>query len=86
MWPPQKQEPWQRRIDAPPRRFPLPWTVRGNDAAYWIEDAEGKKFAYTYFAERELPIGIEYVRRLTRREALMIVRNVAKLPELLGKG
>ena len=26
-----------------PRRFPLPWTVRQNADAYWIEDASGRR-------------------------------------------
>lgn len=85
MWPPPKQERLQRKTGAPPRRFPLPWTVRSSEECYWIEDANGKRFAHTYFVDRDLPIGPDYERRLTRREALMIVRNLAKLPDLLRK-
>lgn len=59
--------------------------MRSNNAAYWLEDAEGKRFAFTYFDDRVLPVGADYARRLTRREALMIVRNMAKLPDLLQK-
>lgn len=65
-----------------PRRFPPPWKVNGNDSCYWIEDAEGKRFCYTYFRENG-PIGTYRESYLSRREALMIVRNVAKLPGLL---
>ena len=65
------------------RRFPLPWSVAGNDSCDWVEDAEGKRFAYTYFHDEGSSIGTSSAGRLTRREALRIVRNVVKLPELL---
>lgn len=29
--------------------FPKPWTVEHNDDAYWIQAANGARFAYTYF-------------------------------------
>ena len=67
------------------RRFPLPWTVHGNDSSFWVEDAEGKRFGYTYFDERQESIGVDRVNRLTRAEALRIVRNIAKLPNLLKR-
>jgi hypothetical protein len=67
------------------RRFPLPWTVKASDSAYWIEDAEGKRFGFTYFRESQVPIGPGYANVLTRREALMIARNLAKLPDLLRR-
>jgi hypothetical protein len=67
------------------RRFPLPWTVKCSEAACWVEDAEGKRFGYTYFADGQGPIGAGYANVLTRREALMIARNLAKLPELLRR-
>jgi hypothetical protein len=65
------------------RRFPLPWTVKGSGAAYWVEDAEGKRFGFTYFREGQVPIGSQYANVLTRGEALMIAHNIARLPELL---
>jgi hypothetical protein len=68
-----------------PRRFPLPWTVHSSGSAYWIEDAQGKRFGFTYFREDQMPIGSGYANVLTRREALMIARNLAKLPDLLRK-
>jgi hypothetical protein len=67
------------------RRFPLPWTVNGSSSAYWVEDAEGKRFAYTYFRTDHEPIGSGYGLLLTKDEARRIVSNVAKLPELLRK-
>jgi hypothetical protein len=65
------------------RRFPLPWTVRGNESCYWVQDAEGKRFGYTYFDEREFGISTASSNKLTRAEALKIARNIAKLPGLL---
>ena len=62
------------------RRFPLPWTVHGNEICFWVEDAEGKRFGYCYFDERQESIGVDRVNRLTPAEALRIVRNIAKLP------
>jgi hypothetical protein len=66
------------------RRFPEPWVVQGNDSAFWIEDAAGNKFGYTYFREGNVPIGTGS-NYLTRDEARRIVRNIAKLPELLKR-
>jgi len=71
--------------DSNVRRFPLPWTIHGNNSAFWVEDAEGKRFGYCYFDESE-SIGVDRVNRLTRAEALRIVRNIVKLPELLRRG
>jgi hypothetical protein len=67
------------------RRFPLPWKVNGSSSAYWVEDAAGKKFAYTYFRDGQEPIGSGYGLLLSRDEARRIVSNIAKLPELLRK-
>lgn len=65
------------------RRFPVPWTVHGNESCYWVEDAEGKRFGYTYFDERAWAIGTASAGRLTRDEARRIARNIARLPQLL---
>jgi hypothetical protein len=67
------------------RRFPLPWSITGNDACFWIEDADGKRVAYVYFDERPWGIGTASANRLTRAEALRIARNIVKLPELLKR-
>lgn len=68
------------------RRFPEPWTVDGNESCFWVEDAEGKRFGYTYFDERPFGIGTASASRLTRAEARRIVRNIARLPQLLKPG
>ena len=68
------------------RRFPLPWTIEGNDACFWVRDADGKRFAFTYYrTEGPGRIGPGYGLELSRTEALRIVRNIVKLPELLRK-
>ena len=69
----------------PIRRFPLPWTIGGNEACFWIEDAERKRVAYVYFDEKPYGIGTGSAIKLTRAEALRIARNIAKLPALLRK-
>ena len=65
------------------RRFPRPWTIEGNPNCFWVVDAEGKRFGYTYFCSGQESIGTACTRELTRDEALLVVRNIARLPELL---
>jgi len=68
------------------RRFPLPWTIDGNERAFWVVDAAGKRFGFTYYRSDDSgPIGSGYGLELTRREALRIVRNIAKLPDFLQR-
>ena len=68
------------------RRFPLPWKIVEGVNAFWVEDAEGKAFGYCHFApEEDRSIGSYDYRKLYRHEALRIVRNIAKLPELLAR-
>jgi hypothetical protein len=67
------------------RRFPLPWTIHGNDSCYWVEDADGKRFGFCYFDERPGGRATGDKPRLTRAEALVIVRNIVKLPSLLQR-
>lgn len=64
-----------------PRRFPLPWTVCGNEACYWVEDAAGTKLAYIYFLTRDRLA--HDAGKLDRADARKIARNIAKLPDLL---
>lgn len=66
------------------RRFPLPWTIEGNHACFWVRDAEGKRFGFTYYRAQDAgSIGSGYGLELNRSEALRIVRNIVRLPELL---
>lgn len=64
------------------RPFPLPWTINNTDTCYWIEDATGKRFAYTYFKTTGWGSSSQDT-SLTREEAERIVRNIVKLPDLL---
>jgi hypothetical protein len=65
-------------------RLPQPWTINNNEDAYWIEDAEGHRFAYTYFRDQPI-VGTDRSPRLTRDLARRITLNVAKLPDLLKR-
>lgn len=62
------------------RRFPLPWRIESNESAFWVVDAHGKTFGYCYFVDK--PRGDQFD-KITRAEALRIVRNIVKLPEML---
>lgn len=67
-----------------PRRFPPPWTVHSGEGSFWVEDAEGKRFAYCYVRDRTF-IGSGNESHLTRDEARRLVSNFAKLPTLLSQ-
>lgn len=66
------------------RKFPLPWTIHSSPTCYWIEDADGKRFAYTYFKTSDWGSSSQDT-SLTQEEAERIVRNIVKLPDLLRK-
>jgi hypothetical protein len=70
-------------VKVQPRRFPPPWSIGGNQACYWVEDAEGKQVAFIYFVTAAGHAGD--VQKLTADEARRIARGIAKLPELLGR-
>jgi hypothetical protein len=36
----------------PPRRFPPPWTIEDNGAAFIVKDASGQALAYAYYDRR----------------------------------
>ena len=64
------------------RRFPTPWSIRGLEQAFRIEDANGQAVAYTYFRKDENTARQANV--LTHDEAQRIAANIAKLPEMLS--
>jgi hypothetical protein len=66
------------------RRFPAPWTVEALDGGFKIVDANGQALAYVY--GHADPRDAQIAKALTLDEARRIAANIAKLPELLGKG
>ena len=63
------------------RRFPPPWTVEDKDGYFIVHDHNGQALAYVYAEDKRTG-----AKPLTRDESQRIAANVAKLPELLGKG
>jgi len=61
----------------PHDRLPKPWTLRGNDDAFWIEAANGAQFGYCYFTDAEM-IGTGET-KLTRDAARRAASRIAKL-------
>ena len=66
------------------RRFPPPWTVVPIPGGLKVIDATGRSLAYVY--SRENPNDAHMAGVLTEDEARRRASNIAKLPELLGKG
>ena len=67
------------------RRFPPPWTIEEyNDACFIVRDSNGQQLAYVYFEDE--PGRRSAAKLLSKDEARRIASNMAKLPDLLGKG
>ena len=68
----------------PPRRFPPPWRVDRIPGGLVVRDANGQAIAYLFSREDEAEA--LQAKELTMDEARRIAINIARLPELLGKG
>jgi hypothetical protein len=67
-----------------PRRFPPPWRADRIPGGYVVRDDNGQAIAYIYSRDNEAEA--RQAKVLTADEARRIVINIARLPELLGKG
>jgi hypothetical protein len=68
----------------PSRRFPAPWSADKIPGGYVVRDANGQALAYIYSRDNEDEA--RQAKVLTKDEARRIAVNIARLPELLGKG
>jgi hypothetical protein len=66
------------------RRFPPPWHADPMPGGYVVRDANGQALAYLY--SRDNDAEARQAKVLTKDEARRIAINIARLPELLGKG
>lgn len=70
-----------RRSESQRDRAPPPWRVGHNDDAYWIEDASGQRFAFTYFRDDQI-VGTRSGVTLSRDLARRLASSIAMLPDL----
>lgn len=69
-------------VDGASFRFPRPWSIEENDAAYFVvRDADGQALAYVYFGGE--PGTQKMSKRMTRDEARRMASTIADLPRFL---
>jgi hypothetical protein len=68
----------------PSRRLPPPWHVDKIPGGHVVRDANGQALAYVY--SRTDPTEAMQAKVLTADEGRRIAANIARLPELLGRG
>jgi hypothetical protein len=68
----------------PSRRFAAPWRADKRAGGYVVGDANGQALAYVHSRDDEPEA--RQAKMLTKDEARRIAINIARLPELLGKG
>lgn len=66
-------------------RLPPPWTVHHNADAYWVQAANGQKFAFIYYRADALTGTDRSQVKVTQDLARRIAANIAKLPDLLRR-
>ena len=66
------------------RRFPPPWRADKIPGGYVVRDANGQALVCIYSRDKDAEA--LQARVLTKDEARRIAINVARLPQLLGKG
>jgi hypothetical protein len=59
-------------------RLRPPFSVRGNEDAFWVEDVAGARFGFTYYRDKPL-IGTDRSERLSRGLAERTVKWVARM-------
>lgn len=60
-----------------PDKLQPPFTIGQTEEAAWVEDANGQRFAYTYWRSREI-VGTDRSSRVSRSLAERTVRWIAK--------